>query len=725
MSRPVNATVFMLLSLSVFAQKPKAPEAPVVKHSWDNPKLSADERASLALAELTQEEKLSYIHGIRKDAVPGLVYDPEGTVSGVGYLPGVKRLGLPPIEMTDSAVGVRVPASQSRYATLLPSTLALASSWDPEAGAAYGKLIAHELRELGLNMSIGGGVNIMREPRNGRNFEYSGEDPLLAGTMVGGLEAAILAQHEMSDIKHFAVNDQETGRQVVNSVIDERAMRESDLLAFEIALEIAKPSAVMCSYNLVNGDHACENEYLLNKVLKNEWHFQGFVVSDWNGTHSTVKAAMAGLDVQMPDMQFFGKPFVEALAAGQIPQSRLDDMVHRVLRSMFASGILDDPPVREIPDPFAGRDVAQKIAEESIVLLRNERGVLPLKSQKIVLIGSHADTGIMSGGGSGQVSPVGGNAAVLRKGEPPRDFYFPSSPLRELRSHAPNADITYNDGVDHGAAAKAAKNADIAIVFVTQHMSEGHDVATLSLPNDQDALVEAIAAANPRTIIVIESGGPVTMPWKDKVAGIVEAWYPGIGGAQALANLLFGTVNFTAKLPASFPRTEKDLPHLTVPGMDRSPKDNARSGTVFDANYTEGARVGYKWYQSEKKEPLFPFGFGLSYTTFAYSGLSVDTAKSTATFTVKNTGAVAGTEIAQLYVQLPAKVGEAFRRLAGWQRVVLNPGESKAITVTMDKRLLSTFDVASQSWKLPSGEFHFFAGSDSETLPLQVAKTMR
>jgi len=261
-------------------------------------------------------------------------------------------------------------ALQSRYATLLPSVLGLAATWDPQAASLYGSVIGRELRDQGFNMSIGGGVDLAREPRNGRNFEYAGEDPILAGTMVGNLAAGVQSQQVMGDIKHYALNDQETGRNILSAVIDKRSMRETDLLAFQIAIGIAHPAGVMCAYNKINGDYSCENDYTLNQVLKKDFGFKGFVLSDWEGTHSTVKAALAGLDQEQPGGDYFGAPLKQAVEKGEVPMSRLDDMVHRILRSMFAAGVIDNPPVRRVVDPFRGRDDSQQVAEESIVLLK-------------------------------------------------------------------------------------------------------------------------------------------------------------------------------------------------------------------------------------------------------------------------------------------------------------------------------------------------------------------
>jgi beta-glucosidase len=673
--------------------------------------LSPDKRADLVIEKMTLEEKIQMVHGTGWGALRPGDPIPPGSNEGAGFVPGIGRLGIPSINLADSAVGVRMGAVESRYATLLPSTLGAAASFDPEAAYLYGSVIGRELRDQGFNMSIGGGVDLIREPRNGRNFEYAGEDPVLAGIMVGQLMKGLQAQQVMGDIKHYAFNDQETGRNILNVILDKRVMRETDLLAFQIAIKIAQPAGVMCSYNKVNGDYACENDYLLNQVLKKEWGFQGWVLSDWGGTHSTTKAALNGLDQEMPGDRYFGAPLEKAVDSREVPEARLNDMVHRILRSMFACGVIDNPPVHSVVDPFQGLDDAQHIAEESIVLLKNDGGLLPLNARvaSIALIGSHADVGVLSGGGSAQVDPPGGDPITHRKGGVPwgRPGWFPSSPLKYIRAKAPQATVDYNDGADPVAAAKVAKASQVAIVFVNQPMSEGRDAATLGLPDNQDALVSAVAAANPRTIVVIESGGPVSMPWAGSVKGVLEAWYPGIGGAQALAAILFGDVNPSAKLPVTFARSDADLPHPQVPGIDLKP---ANRPPPFDVNYTEGLKVGYKWFEAEHKEPLFAFGYGLSYTTFAYSALKADGAARTVSFSVTNTGQRAGTEVAQVYVTLPSAAGEPFKRLVGWERVPLKAGESKNVTLPLDPLYLSIFNSENNAWELLAGDYKAFAG---------------
>jgi beta-glucosidase len=720
----------MMISFGCHVTYAQKASPDVSKMPWMNKALSPDERADMVLGQLTLDEKIQMVHGTGWGVLRAGDPIPPNSNFGAGYMEAIPRLGIPGIDLADSAVGIRMAAYQSRYATLLPSTLGAASSWDTGSAFLYGSVIGRELRAQGFNMTIGGGVDITREPRNGRNFEYAGEDPLLAGTMVGNLEKGVFSEHVMSDIKHFAFNDQETGRNVVNVLLDKKAMRESDLLAFEISIAIADPSGVMCSYNLVEGDHACENDYLLNEVLKKDWKFKGWVLSDWGGTHSTVKAALNGLDQDMPgDDNYFSEPLKKAVQDGQVPTSRLDDMDRRILRSMFAAGVVDNPPVRTVVDPFRGRDDAQRIEEESIVLLKNASSILPLKispSASIALIGSHADVGVLSGGGSAQVDAPGGNA--IHPGEVGgskwgEQVYFPSSPLKNIRAKDPQASIKYVDGSDVAAAASLAKSSSVAIVFANQWMMEGRDRPTLSLPDDQDALIEAVVAANPNTIVVLETGGPVSMPWAGNVKGIVEMWYPGIGGAQALANVLFGEVNPSGKLPVTFAKDDAQLPHPVVPGLEGIPASGPNSEhriKPFDLTYTEGAKVGYKWFEATHKEPLFPFGFGLSYTTYAYSSLKVDAAQHTVHFTVRNTGARAGTEIAQVYVALPAAAKEDYQRLAAWQRVTLNPGESKEVTVTLNPLTMEVFNTDKNGWEMLPGNYKVMAGPSSSDTPLKA-----
>ncbi|MGB6780999.1 MAG: glycoside hydrolase family 3 C-terminal domain-containing protein, partial [Terracidiphilus sp.] len=650
---------------------------------WMNTSLSPDQRADLVMKQMTLEEKIALLHGEGMPTDQPVTPENAASNRGVGYVVGVPRLGIPGIDMSDAAYGVRSSGVNGRYATALPADEAAAASWDPDAAYEYGKLIGTELRAQGYNMTLGGGADITREPRNGRTFEYLGEDPILAGNLVARLIQGTQSQHVIGDIKHYAFNDQETARNSVNAVVDKRAAHESDLLAFEIGVEKGHPAAVMCSYNKVNGTYACENDWLMNQVLKTEWKFPGFVLSDWGGTHSTEKASAAGLDNEEPGWNFFGDKFKAAVEAGTISQAELDEHVHRILRSMFAAGVIDYPRDRFVVDPFAGFETARKIEEGGIVLLKNNGRVLPLRAatvKSIAVIGAHADVGMISGGGSAQVDPIGGNAIMPPgKGQTRwlEQIWFPTSPLKAIQARAPNAKVTYDPGADPDSAAAAAKGADVAIVFAYQWESEGMDLPSLALPYykldgkdvDQNAIVAAVAKANPHTVVVLETGSPALMPWVKEPAAILEAWYGGSDGADALGNVLFGTVNPSGKLPNTFPLSDSDLPHLKIvqPPVNR--------------DYDEGVKVGYKWYDAEQKPVLFPFGYGLSYTTFGYSGLKVDSGDMvTVTFTLANNGARAGKEIAEVYAALPASAGEPPKRLVGWSKVELRPGERKPVT---------------------------------------------
>jgi beta-glucosidase len=702
---------------------------------WMNTTLSPEDRAELVLRQLTLDEKLALVHG------NGMAHESQWTMplthladGGAGYVEGIERLGIPPLVISDAGYGVRSSGANGRYSTAMPSNLGAASSWDLDSACQFGEVIASELRAQGFDMTLGGGVNLTREPRNGRTFEYAGEDPLLAGTVVGNIMKCEQEKHVLGDIKHYAVNDQETGRFVVDSVISKRAMQESDLLAFHIALSIAHPGAVMCSYNRINGDFGCENPYTLKDVLKKDWGFKGFVISDWGGTHSTEKASAAGLDQEQPMADYFGPKLKQAVAAGRVPLAEIDDHARRVLYAEFLSGVVDDPPHKSVVDVEKGLEVAQHIEEKSIVLLKNNHDVLPIipsRVHSIAIIGGHADVGMISGGGSAQVDPPGGNA-IMPPGKGDTHWldhvWFPTSPLKALQAKLPSTKIEFDPGTDLQSAASLAKRTDVAVVFAYQWQSEGMDLSNLSLPDGQDALIEQIAAANPHTIVVLETGTAVTMPWIDKVAGVVEAWYAGSAGDKALADILLGDVNPSGKLAMTFPKNESDLPRPTIPSPPAT-DDGQGTGSVnagtrissYAVHYDEGPQVGYKWYEAQQKLPLFAFGFGLSYTTYTYSGLSIDSSAKTARFTVKNTGRRAGTEIAEVYATLPKGADEPFKRLAGWKRITLEPGESQSVTVAIDPRVLETFDESKEAWNFATGDYGVFVGPSSENTPLNAS----
>jgi beta-glucosidase len=682
------------------------------------PSNDPDARADALIAQMTQAQELQMVEGGTANDSQFNVSFPRGAA---GYIPGISSLNIPDLYFADGSVGV---GNSVGPATALPSSLASAAGWDTTAAFSYGQVIGTELADYGINVNLGGNTNLIgREPRDGRMFETKGEDPILAGKISAAHLEGVQAQHVIADIKHFSFNDQETGRTTANAIISDRGGRESDLLAFEIGVKDSGVQSVMCSYNLTNGTWDCENPYLLTQVLKTGWSFPGFVMSDWGATHSTINAANAGLDQEQPDQIFFsGLP--AAITGGQVPQSRLDDMTHRVLRAMFDVGIFDYPQILQPIPAAADAQIAQQVEENGAVLLQNN-GALPLSPSvaSIAVIGSHADIGVLSGGGSAQVQPVGGAALVDGTPCPPcwaQMIWDPSSPLEAIEAMAPNAKVQFNDGSDASSAAALASSSQAAIVFVNNWSSEGMDLATLNLTDaangtDQDALVSAVAAANPNTIVVIESGGAVVMPWLSQVNAVLEAWFPGQSGGPAIADLLFGATNPSGKLPITFPAGVSQLPRPNIP----QPPDGA---TPFPVNYTEGYNVGYKWYDSQGLTPLFPFGFGLSYTTFSITNAALvnnlgdaTTPNLQVTFTLTNTGKVAGAEVGQVYLGMPATLDEPPHRLVGWQKVMLQPGATQNVTIEIDENdsshPLSYWDAASQSWLVAPGQYTVYLGN--------------
>ena len=716
MKASLAAALGLVLLLAAFG-------AAAQTYPWDDRALGPDRRAALVLAEMTLDEKLQLVLGHFGSAMEfrGQPYQPppEAIMGSAGYVPGVPRLGIPPLYETDAGLGVATQASSRdrlRERTSLPSGLATAASWNEELAYAGGKMIGAEARASGFNVMLAGGVNLMREPRNGRNFEYGGEDPLLAGRIVGAEIAGLQSNHIVSTIKHFALNDQESGRTFLDARLADDQARLSDLLAFQIAIERGDPGAVMCAYNRVNGAFACENEALLDGILKREWGFKGFVMSDWGAVHSTAKAANAGLDqesgAQFDDQPYFGEALRRAVEEGQVPLSRLDGMVRRILIALFAKGVIDHP-VAVAPIDFAAHArISRSDAEEGIVLLRNEAGLLPLSSsiRRLAVIGGHADVGVLAGGGSSLVYPAGGNAVpgLAPSSWPGPVMFHPSSPLQAIGKRLKAAEIRFDDGRDPAAAARLAAESDVALVFVTQWMAEDRDVDSLDLPDGQDGLVAAVVAANKRTVVVVESGGPVLMPWLGQVGAVLEAWYPGSSGGEAIARLLFGEIDASGRLPASFPQSPAQLPR---PVLDRP----AAAGQSFPVTYQEGAAVGYKWFDAQGLTPLFPFGYGLSYSRFRHDRLAARwrDGKLTVSFTVTNIGARSGKDVPQIYVGPRQGGWEAPRRLAGWRKIALRKGESRRVSITIDPRLLALFDGAGKAWRIAAGDYDIWLGSSS------------
>ena len=690
-----------------------------------NPPLPPARRAQIALQQMTDEEKLSLVHGVIA-ARWGGEGKPAGSIGSAGYVPGIPRLGVPALQETDAELGVANPGNvrPGDEAAAMPSDLSLASTWDKPLARRQGQAVGGEARAKGFNVLLGGAANLIRDPRGGRNFEYFSEDPLLTGEMAGAVIGGAQSRHIISTIKHFALNAQETDRVVLDARIDRGAMRESDLLAFEIAIERGRPGAAMCAYNQVNGRYSCENDWLLNQVLKTDWRYPYFVMSDWGAVHSTIRAAMAGLDQesgeQLDTQNFFGRPLAQAIAEGEVPKARLDDMARRILTSIFAHGLADNQE-RSDPVDFASSDkTALAIAREGTVLLRNQ-GLLPLspRVRRLVVIGGDADRGVLSGGGSSQVVPRGGIAAKVQIGENRAMIFDPGAPLEAIRRQFPGARVDFDDGSSPARAAKAAAQADAAIVFADQWKTETADAPSLELPGGQDRLIDAVARANPRTMVVLETGGPVRMPWLDRTAAVLEAWYPGEMGAEAIAEVLSGAVNPSGRLPVTFPVSEAQLPHPKVQGDPNGAPTGpvgrgGHYGAIFTATYGEGAAVGYKWFVEREERPLFPFGFGLSYTTFDLSGLavSVNGVNVVASVTVRNAGERAGTATPQFYLSRPNAANIPLR-LVGWDRADLKPGQDQRVTVSIDPRLLATFDEAARRWRIEPGAYRLTAGFDS------------
>lgn len=702
------------------------------------PRLSdaeADRRAAKLVDAMTLEEQLQLIRPLAATSyqfAPGANSFPEGmrtpppagAISSAGYVPSIARLRWPALQESDGPIGVANMKGWIRgiddQATNFPSSIAWAASFDPTLAHRVGAVIGQEAHAKGFNVMLAGGVNLSRDPRGGRNFEYVGEDPLLAGRIAGATVAGIQSRNIVSTIKHYALNDQESGRGVLDARISEAGARESDLLAFEIAVAAGKPGSVMCSYNRVNGDHACENDWLLNKVLKKDWGFRGWVMSDWGGVHDMRKAVAAGLDQQSPQGKDLFASLADAVKSGAVPRERIRDMAFRIVRSMIAVGAIDNPARAGGPiDRDAHLAVAQAQAEAGAVLLKNE-GVLPLEGvRRVAVIGGFADIGVLVGGGGSMVNPYGGivneenriGMASLGKWA-----FVPSSPLAALRALRPDLDITFDDGTDPARAAAAAAKAEVAIVFALKQETENFDSADLSLPRGQDTLIAAVAAANSRTAVILETGNPVSMPWLGSVNAVLQAWYPGQRGGEAIAAILSGKKSPSGRLPISFPQAVAQLPRPKLDGYDPKATLFSPPPAPFLVDYHEGSDVGYRWFERTRAEPLFPFGFGLSYTRFEHSDLKVKGGKQLmVSFTVTNVGKREGTDVPQLYVAPPGRT----HRLAGWERVTLKAGESRRVTVKADPRILASWDAA--GWRRVGGTYDVRVAASAKLDGLQAS----
>jgi beta-glucosidase len=681
---------------------------------------SVDERAREIEQQMTDDERFSLIVSLI-GAVPSIGVPRDKRIPAdvknmsAGYTAGVPRLGIPAIQSSDASMGVTNPGYRpdDKGATAFPASIVVGSSFNPTLAREGGAAIGREARSRGFNVQLAGGINLARDPRNGRNFEYYSEDPWHSAVFASEQVNGIQSQQVISTLKHYTLNCNETNRHWLDAIIEPDAHRESDLLAFQIAIERSQPGSIMSGYNKINGEYAGGNNHLLNDVLKGAWGYKGYVMSDW-GAVAEWDYALKGLDqesgIQMDVLQWGAEAFTDRLrkayAEGKLPKERLSDMVRRILRSLLAVGADQWGPAPKV-DMAKHNEVALEIARQGIVLLKND-GALPLAADKplrIAVVGGYAQLGVPSGTGSGAVLPVGGFAGSLNiggahgaMGNARTLFLLPSPPLAELTKLLPKARIEFDGAYTPAESALLARRSDVVIAFGIRVEGEAFDLPDLSLPWGQDAIIDAVATANRNTIVVLETGNPVAMPWRDKVKAIVQAWFPGQAGGQAIAEVLTGKVNPSGRLPITFPESLAQTPRPELPGIDTP------WGTPTTIRYDEGAEVGYRWFALKNHTPMYAFGHGLSYTTFSYTDLKVEGGNTvTASVTVTNSGKRDGADVPQLY--LTEAPGEKRMRLLGFERVALEPGESRRVTMTADPRLLARFDGSTQQWRIDEGTY--------------------
>ncbi len=702
--RPLSllfALVLAPICLQVRAQAP-VPDSPAI-----------EAQAHALLSKLTLEQKIELLGGINSM-----------------YTRPMPVIDLPRFKMSDASVGVRTWGPTTAYA----GGSALAASWDTDLARKIGESLGRDARAREVNFLLGPGVNIARSPIAGRNFEYLSEDPYLNATMVVPFIEGVQSQGVIATVKHYALNDQEFNRHNASSDVDERTMREIYLPAFEAAVTKAHVDAVMNSYNLVNGVHATQNDFLNLQVLKGEWGFQGVLMSDWDATYDGVAACNNGLDLEMPSPKFMNaKNLIPAVQAGQVKESTIDEHVLRLLRAELRYGFTTRPQFDPADSTYsvADRPLALEEALESITLLKNQGNLLPLdlgKTKNIAIIGPNVYPAVTGGGGSSEahafepVSILTGIATLL----------------------GPNAHVFYSPAMpDSDDEKKAVAQADVVIVavgFTAATEREGKD-RTFTLPAGEDALIEQVVAANPRTIVLLTGGGGMDVSrWLDKVPALLHLYYPGQEGGTAVAQVLFGQHNPEGKLPVSFDRSWETSPSfkwyygdpknntiLHTTGEDGKPKDY----TIEHIQYGDKLMVGYRYWTTTGRHPLFPFGYGLSYTTFKFSKLEAPaTAASGSTvsvsFDVTNTGSVAGAEVAQLYVSDPsAQVDRPERELKGFAKVRLAPGETQHVTLNLDARAFSYWDTPAHKWIIDPGKFILRVGDSSENTPLHADIDLR
>ena len=672
-----------------------APSAAAAACPWVGSTRPVEERVTAVLSQMTLDEEIALVHGTSR-----------GSYSGSSA--AIPRLCIPELRMFNGPAGV----ARVTGGTQLPAPVAAAATWDTAAMRTYGALIGEEARAKGAGVIYGPAADVVRDPRWGRAFEAYGEDPLLTGRLAVAHIRGLQSKGVMAQLKHFALYTQETDRNTLagTAIVDERTLRELYLPPFERVVRRAGVASVMCSYARINGRFACSDHGLLTGILKFEWGFGGFVGADWGATHSTVEDANAGLDWELPGGQHFGARLKAAVQAGAVPKSRLDDMVRRILRQQFRFGLIDRPPsgnpAATVTSP-AHAGVARRIAEQGTVLLKNDRA-LPLYRpglRSIAVLGPGATAPMTSGLGSSAVpAPY-----VVR-------------PAEAIARRAGTA-VTVRSAAGAGlqAAVRAAAASDVAVVFADKSASEGRDFGTLVLPPEQNDLIARVAAVNRRTIVVLNTHGALTMPWIDQVEGVLQAWYGGQEMGNAVASILFGDTNPSGKLPLTFPRRLADLPTNA-----QQPWTGAAGGTL----YSEGLHVGYRHFDARGVEPLFPFGFGLSYTSFAFGPLTLRPTAGlaaghhTATVTVTNTGRRSGAEVVQLYVSHPPSAGLPPKRLEGFRKVTLAPGRSQEVSFRLGPRALAHWDETQDRWIASAGTYTVMAGSSSRHLPSAATVTL-
>ncbi|HEY5079600.1 MAG TPA: glycoside hydrolase family 3 C-terminal domain-containing protein [Opitutaceae bacterium] len=706
-----------------------------------DPALPIEARIDDLLPRLTLEEKIAIVHA-----------------NGMFRSGGVERLGIPYLWMDDGPQGVRedvglnswTPAGRTDdYATALPPGIAIAATWDPEIAQACGAVIGEEARARGKDVMLGPAMNIMRTPLCGRNYDYYGEDPWLASRIAVAYVRGMQAEQTVACVKHFALNNQEKDRGKVDVEVDERPLREIYLPAFEACVKEAGALAIMGAYNKFRGEFCSQNDYLLNLVLKGEWGFKGAVISDWGATHDTREAVIKGLDLEMGtwgphEKNFLADAFLDGVKSGAYPMAILDDKVRRNLRMIFATGSVDGRKPGTINTP-AHLAVVLHSAEEAIVLLKNEGSLLPVDTAKvhsIAVIGENAVRKFAAGGNSAGVKAfleVTALQGIVGRAGRDVNIVYSEGYRQPVSRHGKEADVAGVRTSELTAASPeesreladravlAAKQCDVAIVIAgLSHQAhaddEGTDRYDLSLPAHQAELIARVAAANPRTIVVLVDGSPVDMaPWLGKVPSVLQAWYGGSEAGNALAAVLFGDAAPSGKLPCTFPKSLADTP--TAPGGAR-----AYPGIDLVVHYDEGLFVGYRWYDAKKIEPLFPFGFGLSYTTFAYSNMRVNAAgagAATVQCDVTNSGTRAGAEVVQLYVHDGhASVPRPEQELKGFSRVVLAPGETKTVTIPLNPRSFAYYSPDKRSWQADAGSYDLLLGSSSRDIRLRGAYSL-